>query len=86
MSSKVQKAVDEIARTKAKIKELQALLPQLERKRLELENDEIIKAVRSADISPADLPQFLQSLKDSGGTSGVSQDCDTLDTHLQNDL
>ena len=63
MNSKIKKIIDEIERTKAKITELQNLLPELERKRIDMENTEIIKLVRSADILPAELPAFLESLK-----------------------
>jgi len=63
VNQKIKKVNDEIERTKAKIAELQALLPELERKRIDMENTEIIKLVRSADISAAELPTFLESLK-----------------------
>ena len=63
MNPKIKKVIDEIERTKAKIAELQNLLPKLERKRIDMENTEIVKLVRSADILPAELPAFLESLK-----------------------
>ena len=63
MNPKIKKVIDDIERTKAKILELQTLLPELERKRIDMENTEIIKLVRSADILPAELPAFLESLK-----------------------
>ena len=63
MNQRIQKIIDEIERTKAKITELQALLPELERKRVEMENNEIIRLVRSTSIAPADLPEFLESIK-----------------------
>ena len=63
MNPKIKKVIDEIDRTKAKILELQTLLPELERKRIDMENTEIIKLVRSADILPAELPAFIESLK-----------------------
>jgi len=62
MNPKINKIIDEIARTKARIVELQALLPKLERKRIDMENTEIIKTVRNANITPADLPEFIASL------------------------
>jgi hypothetical protein len=64
MNPKISKIIDEIERTKAKIAELQALLPELDRKRVDLENSEIIKLVRSASIAPADLPEFLAAIKE----------------------
>ena len=63
MNPKIKKTRDELERTKAKITELQALVPHLERSVTDMENTEIIKAVRSADIAPADLPAFIASLK-----------------------
>jgi len=66
MNPKIKKAKDELERTKAKIAELQALVPQLERGITEMENNEIIRLVRSSDISLADLPAFLASIKNSG--------------------
>ena len=63
MNPKIKKTRDELERTKAKIAELQALVPQLERSITDMENTEIIRAVRSADIAPADLTAFLASLK-----------------------
>jgi len=63
LNPKIKKVIDDIERTKAKILELQTLLPELERKRIDMENTEIIKLVRSANISPAELPAFLESLK-----------------------
>jgi len=63
MNPKINKVIDDIERTKAKISELQTLLPELERKRIDMENTEIIRLVRSADIAPADFPEFVRSLK-----------------------
>jgi len=63
MNPKIKKTRDVLERTKAKIAEFQALVPQLERGITDMENADIIKAVRSADIAPADLPAFLASLK-----------------------
>ena len=64
MNPKIKKAIDDIEKTKAKIAELQAMLPGLEHKRVSLENDEIIKLVRSANISIAEFPGFIKSLDD----------------------
>jgi len=41
LNAKINKVVDDIEKTKAKIVELQALLPELERKRTDMENTEI---------------------------------------------
>ena len=69
MNPKIKKTRDELERTKAKIAELQALVPQLERVITDMENADIIRAVRSADIAPADLPAFLASLKNTGAAT-----------------
>jgi len=66
LNAKINKVTDDIEKTKAKIAELQALLPELERKRTDMENTEIIKLLRSADIAPADIPDFINKVKASG--------------------
>ena len=60
----------EIEKVKAKIAEQQARLKELEQKKLEAENSEIVEIVRGMSISLADLPQVLQQLR--GGASGHS--------------
>jgi hypothetical protein len=59
MNPKLQKTIREMERTKAKIVELQAFLPELEKQKIELENTEIVKAVRSVCVSPGDLDALL---------------------------
>ena len=71
LNPKIKKVIDDIERTKAKIAELQALLPELESKRINMENIEIIKLIRSSDISPAALPAALESLKNSSEPTPV---------------
>ena len=66
MNPKIKKVIDDIERTKARIVELQALLPELERKLTDLENAEIIKLVRKANIEPKNLYSYIESLKKSG--------------------
>jgi hypothetical protein len=63
MNPKIQKAAREIERTKAKIAELQALLPELEKQKTELENTEIVRLVRSANVAPEELGDFLRSIR-----------------------
>ena len=46
----------EIEKVKAKIAEQQARLKELEQKKLEAENSEIVEIVRGMSISLADLP------------------------------
>jgi hypothetical protein len=59
MNPKLQKVEKDIERTRAKIVELQGLLPDLERQRTELENLEIVRTVRGASIAPGDLAEFI---------------------------
>jgi hypothetical protein len=63
MNQRIQKIDGDIERTKAKITELQALLPELERKKTDLENTEIVRLVRSANVAPGDIAAFIESMK-----------------------
>lgn len=63
MNQKLQKINNEIERTKAKISELQASLPELEQKKMELENAEIVKAFRSMNVAPGEIPALIEKLK-----------------------
>ena len=63
MNPKLKKVNQEIERTRAKIAELQALLPVLEKQRTELENAEWIKALRSADVAPENFTAFIEAFK-----------------------
>jgi len=63
MNQRIQKVIDEIERTKAKIAELQTLLPELERKKTDLENTEIVRLVRSANVAPGDIAAFIETIK-----------------------
>ena len=60
----------EIEKVKAKIAEQQARLKELEQKKLEAENSEIVEIVRGMSISLADLPLVLLQLR--SGASGHS--------------
>ena len=63
MNQRIQKIIDDIERTKAKITELQALVPELERKRMDAENTEIRRLLNLANIAPADVAAFIESIK-----------------------
>ena len=67
--SKSTKIQAEIEKVTAKINEQQARLKELEQKKLEAENSEIVEIVRGMSVSLADLPVLLQTIK-SGGTLG----------------
>lgn len=67
--SKSAKIQAEIEKVTAKIAEQQARLKELEQKKLEAENSEIVEIVRGMSVSLTDLPTLLQTFK-SGGTLG----------------
>jgi len=67
--SKSAKIQAEIEKVTAKINEQQARLKELEQKKLEAENGEIVEIVRGMSVSLTDLPALLQTIK-SGGALG----------------
>ena len=67
--SKSAKIQAEIEKVTAKINEQQARLKELEQKKLEAENSEIVEIVRGMSVSLTDRPVLLQTIK-SGGTLG----------------
>ena len=67
--SKSAKIQAEIEKVTVKINEQQARLKELEQKKLEAENSEIVEIVRGMSVSLTDLPTLLQTIK-SGGTLG----------------
>lgn len=71
MNAKLQKIIHEIERAKAKIEELQASLPALEKQKTELENAEIIKIFRSADVAPAEFTAFIEAYKAKAGNAAM---------------
>lgn len=66
MNPKIRKVTEDIDKTRAKIAELEALLPELERKKTDLENTEIIRMVRSLSVAPGELADFIKAYKSSG--------------------
>ena len=64
--SKSAKIQAEIEKVTAKINEQQARLKELEQKKLEAENSEIVEIVRGMSVSLTDLPVLLQTIKSSG--------------------
>ena len=59
--SKSAKIQAEIEKVTAKINEQQARLKELEQKKLEAENSEIVEIVRGMSVSLTDLPTLLQT-------------------------
>ena len=66
-TSKSAKIQTEIEKVMAKITEQQARLKELEQKKLEAENTEIVDIVRGLSISMDDLPALLQTIQAGGG-------------------
>ena len=64
--SKSTKIQAEIEKVTAKINEQQARLKELEQKKLEAENSEIVEIVRGMSVSLTDLPVLLQTIKSDG--------------------
>ena len=64
--SKSAKIQAEIEKVTAKINEQQARLKELEQKKLEAENSEIVEIVRGMSVSLTDLPVLLQTIKRGG--------------------
>ena len=61
MNAKIQRVIKEIEKTRDKIGVLQARLRDLEKQKTELENTEIISAVRGMDISLTELADMLKA-------------------------
>lgn len=70
MNAKIERVSKDIQKTKDKISEFQTRLRELEKQKTELENIEIVDAVRGMDISLADLAALLKATKTGGATSG----------------
>ena len=70
MNAKIERVCKDIQETKEKINEFQTKLRQLEKQKTELENLEIVDAVRGMDISLTDLAALLKAAKTGGATSG----------------
>ena len=77
MNQRIQKVIGDIERTKAKIAELQALLPELEKKKTDLENTEILRIVRSASIAPGEIAEFIESIKTNRGDNKNTEESTT---------
>ena len=63
MNPKIQKITEDIAKLKRKITSNQARLRDLERLKVELENADIVAAVRRIDVPPEDLSALIQTLQ-----------------------
>lgn len=70
MNAKIERVSKDIQKTKEKINEFQTKLRELEKQKTELENLEIVDAVRGMDISLTDLAALLKAAKTGDTTSG----------------
>ena len=79
MNAKIERVNKDIDKTKEKINEFQVRLRELEKQKTELENTEIVEAVRGTDIPLDDLPAVLKALREQNGallTSGQLRSVD----------
>lgn len=60
------KITDEIVRIRTKIADCQIRLKELERRKIEMENTEIVELVRGVDVAPEELAAFIQAFKNRG--------------------
>ena len=69
MNPKVEKITGEIDRLRGKITSYQNRVRELERQKTELENADIVAAVRGIDIAPDELAAFVRMFREqqSGG-------------------
>ena len=65
-TTKSAKIEAEIEKVKAKINEQQTRLKDLEQKKLEAENSEIVDIVRGMSVSLTELPLLLEKLRSEG--------------------
>ncbi len=68
-TSKAAKVQAEIDKARAKLAEQQARVKELEQKKTEIENTEIVDIVRGLDVPLGELAALLQSIK-AGATTG----------------
>lgn len=69
-TTKSAKIEAEIEKVKAKIAEQQTKLKELEQRKVEAENSEIVDIVRGMSIPLAELPLVLQQLRGASGHGG----------------
>lgn len=72
MNARIERVNKDIDKTKEKISEFQARLRELEKQKTELENIEIVEAVRGMDIPLTDLPALLKALRTQKGAPFTS--------------
>jgi len=63
MNPKLEKITDDMKKTQERIAGLQARLRELDKQKKELENAEIIAAVRGMKATPGELEAFLKTMR-----------------------
>jgi len=63
MNPRIPKITDDITKLRRKITDNQARLRELERQKLELENADIVAAVRSMDVAPEEFRALIARLQ-----------------------
>ena len=76
MNPRIEKIKDEIEKIKVKMNKGQIRLRELEKQLTDLENADIVAAVRGIDIAPDQLAAFVQMFKDKQG-GGTIPNLDT---------
>lgn len=64
MNVKLNRVIEEIEKIETRISEWQAQLRQLKQQRKQLEDQEIIKSIRSMQLSDADMLRMLYGIQD----------------------
>lgn len=70
--NKIDKLDKELEKAREKAAEWQAKIRELEKQKQEEENSQIVQAVRSMKLTPAELLAFLNNPKDTPAASGQS--------------
>jgi Cu/Ag efflux pump CusA len=72
LNAKIEHVSKDIEKTKEKNNEFQARRRELEKQKTDLENIEIVEAVRGTDIPLTDLASVLKAFRKQGGTLSSS--------------
>jgi predicted RNA binding protein with dsRBD fold (UPF0201 family) len=83
MNVKLKRVIEEIGRTEQKISEWQNQLKQLKQQRKQLEDQEIIKTIRSMQMSGEDMLEMLDGIQ-AGKVHFVSDQEGNI--HMENDI
>jgi len=80
------KAIDkDIEKTRSKIAEFQAHLKEQERRRIELENTDIISLVRGMNIDPDAFERFMRTYTEQSGKTPVPNNFNTTEENADED-